>query len=311
MHLEIPRITGQDLPMNIDNDHLAAFAAALSEGTFDLAARKLNVTPSAISQRIKLLEERIGKILIQRTTPCKVTEAGRPLLRYAEELALLESEVLSELGVGDANNSSSFRVPIVVNADSLDSWFLDVFTALLDLPEITLDLRCEDQDHSVALLREGSVMAAVSARSEVIQGCRVELLGVMRFLALASPSYVDRYFASGVNAETLARALHMRFNRKDALQQAFIARLTDVALDPPKHYAPTTTSFDEAIQRGLAWGMVPEQLAISSLKTGQLVQIAPEHYLDVPLFFHRLRLGSVSLETVSKLVRQAARRSLR
>ena len=115
--------------MKIDNAHLAAFAAALSEGTFELAARKLNVTPSAISQRIKLLEERIGQILIQRTTPCQVTEAGRPLLRYAEELALLEAEVLVELGVGEAGTASTFRVPIVVNADSLDSWFPAVFTA--------------------------------------------------------------------------------------------------------------------------------------------------------------------------------------
>ena len=297
--------------MKIDNAHLAAFAAALGEGTFELAARKLNVSPSAISQRIKLLEERIGKILIQRTTPCQVTEAGRPLLRYAEESALLEAEVLFEMGVGDANSSSALRVPIVVNADSLDSWFLDVFTALLEVPRITLDLRCEDQDHSVALLREGSVMAAVSASAEVVQGCRIELLGRMRFLALAAPSYVDRYFASGVNAETLAKAPHMRFNRKDALHQVFIASITDIALDPPKHYAPTTASFDEAIQRGLAWGMIPEQLAVSGLKTGQLVQIAPEHFLDVPLFWHRLRLGSVALDTVTKLVRQAARRSLR
>ena len=297
--------------MKIDTAQLAAFAAALSEGTFELAARKLNITPSAISQRIKLLEERIGKILIQRTLPCRVTEAGRPLLRYAEESALLEAEVLFEMGIGDGNSSSALRVPIVVNADSLDSWFLDVFTALVDVPGITMDLRCEDQDHSVALLREGSVMAAVSASAEVIQGCRVEGLGTMRFLALASPSYIDRYFASGVNAETLATAPHMRFNRKDALHQVFIARVTDAALDPPKHYAPTTASFDEAIQRGLAWGMIPEQLAVSGMKTGQLVQIAPGHCLDVPLFWHRLRLGSVALDTITKLVRQAARRSLR
>jgi hypothetical protein len=58
--------------MKIDNAHLTAFAEALSEGTFELAACKLNVMPSATSQRIKLLEERIGQILIQRTIPCQV-----------------------------------------------------------------------------------------------------------------------------------------------------------------------------------------------------------------------------------------------
>ena len=85
--------------MKIDNAQLAAFAAVLTEGNFDLAARKLNVTPSAISQRIKLLEDRIGQILIQRTIPCQATAAGRMLWRYAEEVALLESEVFSALGI--------------------------------------------------------------------------------------------------------------------------------------------------------------------------------------------------------------------
>ena len=297
--------------MKIDNAHLAAFAAALSEGTFELAARKLNVTPSAISQRIKLLEERIGQILIQRTTPCQVTEAGRPLLRYAEELALLESEVLSELGVRDAGTSSTFRVTIVVNADSLDSWFPAVFTALSELTSITLDIRSEDQDHSVALLREGSVMAAVSASSEVIQGCRVELLGVMRFLAVASPSYVATHFAAGVNAETLAKAPHLMFNKKDALQQVFLSRLTEAVIEPPRHFAPSTRAFDEATQRGLAWGMIPEQLAEPHLESGRLIQIAPGNWLDIPLFWHRLRTGSVALDTVSRIVRQAARSALR
>ena len=297
--------------MKIDNAHLAAFAAALSEGTFELAARKLNVTPSAISQRIKLLEERIGQILIQRTTPCQVTEAGRPLLRYAEELALLEAEVLVELGVGEAGTASTFRVPIVVNADSLDSWFPAVFTALSERTSITLDIRSEDQDHSVALLREGSLMAAVSAHAEAIQGCRVEPLGVMRFLAVASPAYVETYFASGIQAETLARAPHLMFNKKDALQQVFLSRLTDTAIDPPRHYAPSTRAFDEATQRGLAWGMIPEQLAEPHLKCGQLVQIAPGQWLDIPLFWHRLRMGSVALDTVSRIVHQAARSSLR
>ena len=111
--------------MQIDNAQLAAFAAVLREGTFDQAARTLNVTPSAISQRIKLLEDRIGQILIQRTTPCQATEAGRSLLRYAEEVTLLESEVLIGFGLEASDASTRIRIPIVVNADSLDSWFAE------------------------------------------------------------------------------------------------------------------------------------------------------------------------------------------
>jgi LysR family transcriptional regulator (chromosome initiation inhibitor) len=297
--------------MKIDHGQLAAFAAAIGEGSFELAARKLNVTPSAISQRIKLLEERLGQVVIQRSTPCRVTAAGRPLLRYAEELALLEAEVLAELGVGDASDASGVRIPIVVNADSLDSWFPDVFDALAGSPGTTLDIRTEDQDHSLALLREGTVMAGVCATATPIQGCRVEPLGVMRYLALASPAYVARFFGTGVDADTLQAAPMLRFNRKDALQQAFVAQLADPAGSPPTHYAPTTRSFGEAVQRGLGWGMLPEQLAATALRSGQLVEIAPQRWLDVPLYWHCWRIKSAALETVSQRVHQAARKALR
>jgi len=299
--------------MKIDNAQLAAFAEAIREGSFDLAARKLNVTPSAISQRIKLLEERMGQVLIQRSTPCQATAAGRPLLRYAEELALLESEALSALGVVDTDAGTPFsvRIPMVINADSLDSWFLEVFDDLAASTTITLDLRVEDQDHSVLLLREGTVMAGVSANAKAIQGCRVEALGVMRYLALASPSYVERHFSAGINAESLNAAPMLRFNKKDALQQAFLAQLTDAVIKPPTHYLPTTRSFGEAVLRGMTWGMIPEQLAEAHLKAGQLVELAAPRCLDVPLFWHRWRITSSALDSLSRLVHKAAGKPLR
>lgn len=297
--------------MKIDNAQLAAFAEAIREGSFEFAARKLNVTPSAISQRIKLLEERMGQVLIQRSTPCRATAAGRPLLRYAEELSLLESEVLSALGIEDAGATSIVRIPMVINADSLDSWFLEVFDALGASATMTLDLRVEDQDHSLMLLREGAVMAGVSASARPIQGCRVEPLGVMRYLALASPDYVERHFSAGVNAESLNAAPMLMFNKKDGLQQVFLARLTDALIKPPTCYVPTTRSFGEAVLRGMAWGMIPEQLAETHLKAGQLVAFAPQHWLDVPLFWHRWRIASAALEHLGRLVHKAAREALR
>ncbi|WP_300318322.1 LysR family transcriptional regulator ArgP [Accumulibacter sp.] len=297
--------------MRIDNAQLAAFAAVLSEGTFDSAARKLNVTPSAVSQRIKLLEDRMGQVLIQRATPCQATSAGRSLLRFAEQLALLEAEVFSELGVADAIAPSTVRIPVVVNADSLDSWFSEVFDGLPDAAAITLDIRSEDQDHSVALLREGTVMAAVSANALPIQGCQVEPLGVMRYLAVASPSFVDRHFPSGVNADTLHAAPMLMFNKKDALQRAFVSQFTELAVRPPTHFVPSTPSFLEAARRGLAWGMMPEQIVSAALQAAELVEIAPDHWLDVPLFWHRWGVSSSTLEVIGMLVRAAARRALR
>ena len=75
----------------MDYAGLQALAAVLREGSFERAARKLHITPSAVSQRIKQLEERAGQVLVLRGQPCTGTEAGRRLCLHVEQVALLEN----------------------------------------------------------------------------------------------------------------------------------------------------------------------------------------------------------------------------
>ena len=145
--------------MRIDGQQLTAFAAVIEEGSFDAAAARLHVTPSAISQRIK--------VLVLREKPCVATPAGVPLLRLAAQTALLEVEALAEMGGGSAQRS---RIAMAVNADSMGTWFTAV---LAELPDVMLDIRIEDQDHSARLLREGTVMGAVTTERTPVAGCRV------------------------------------------------------------------------------------------------------------------------------------------
>jgi LysR family transcriptional regulator, chromosome initiation inhibitor len=297
--------------MKIDNAQLAAFAMVIREGSFEAAARKLHVTPSAISQRIKQLEERLGQVLIQRASPCVPTGAGKLLLRYTEELAVLEAEMLGALGSAEEGGGAALRLPIAVNADSLDSWFLPVFDAMPHEPAVVFDVRVEDQDHSATLLREGTVMAAVSASATAIQGCSVEPLGTMRYLAVSSPAYVARHFAGGVDGASLARAPMLRFNLKDGLQDQFIALFTGDTLQPPTHFLPSVHGFLGVAKQGLGWGMVPEHFALPAIAAGELVEIAPGRHLDVPLYWHRWRLGSQALNALSSAVRSVACDALR
>src|SRR6201993_4152424 len=94
-------------------DQLAALAAVIEFGSFDAAAEQLHVTPSAVSQRIKALEQRVGQVLVVRERPCRATAAGVPLVRLAAQTSLLESEALDALGRPDAQR---LRVAIAVNA---------------------------------------------------------------------------------------------------------------------------------------------------------------------------------------------------
>ncbi|HCN22041.1 MAG TPA: ArgP/LysG family DNA-binding transcriptional regulator, partial [Arthrobacter bacterium] len=64
-------------------EQLRTFAAVVDEGTLEAAARSLHVTPSAISQRLKAMEDAAGQILLQRTNPVRPTTAGEAILRFA------------------------------------------------------------------------------------------------------------------------------------------------------------------------------------------------------------------------------------
>ncbi|WP_129666304.1 LysR family transcriptional regulator ArgP [Phytoactinopolyspora endophytica] len=335
--------------IGIDLAHLAAFAAVVEEGSFELAARRLHVTPSAVSQRVKALESRMGRVLVRRTRPSRPTEAGQVLVRLAGQVALLENEAVAEVsgdavrgeavgGSGGAAVRRPLRTPVAVNADSLATWFLPALAAVPVEHAVAFDIRQEDQDHSVALLRDGSVMAAVTAESRPVQGCRAESLGSMRYLAVASPAYHRRYFtrdaggddvdgaggdggrarpvdglsraSDGLPAEAFAAAPMLVFNRKDALQQRFVQSVTGQTLDPPVTYLPSSQGFAEAARLGLAWGMVPEQMARPAIASGELVELVEGRWLDVPLYWQRWRLESRALAALTAAVTDAAASAL-
>ena len=282
-------------------DQLAAFAAVIEHGSFDAAAARLHVTPSAISQRIKALEQRVGQVLVVREKPCKSTAAGVPLLRLAAQTALLESEALAETSGGDAAGSQP-RIALAVNSDSMSTWF----TAVLGrLPDVVFDIRIEDQDYSARLLREGTVMGAVTTERTPVPGCRVQALGVMRYVPVASPTYLEQYLAGGFTAKAVAAAPSLAWNRDDALQDNLVRKAFRRDVPRPVHYVPTAEGFGAAVRAGLGWGMYPEQLAAPAQEDGSFVRVSDVH-LDVPLYWQCWKLDSPLVRSITEVVRAAA-----
>ena len=287
--------------MIVDGEQLAAFAAVIELGSFDAAAHRLHVTPSAVSQRIKALEQRVGQVLVVRQKPCAATPAGVPLLRLAAQTALLEAEALAEMAGGGAQG---VRIAIAVNADSMATWFGAVFERS---PEVLFDVRIEDQDHSARLLREGTVMGAVTTERTPVPGCRVTPLGVMRYVPVASRAYIERHLPRGFTSRAAAGAPSLAWNRDDALQDMLIRKVLRRDVARPTHYVPTAEGFGAAVRAGLGWGMFPQSLAAPDIADGVVVRICDVH-LDVPLFWQCWKLDSPLVHAVTDAVRSAAER---
>src|SRR5690606_27755195 len=123
--------------MELPVDLARTVAAVVDEGTFEAAAEALHITPSAVSQRVKALEERLGRVVLVRSKPVRPTEAGAPIVRLARQLALLEHEALAELG---SDVDAPARIGIAVNADSLATWFLDALSEVTSEHPVAFDL---------------------------------------------------------------------------------------------------------------------------------------------------------------------------
>ena len=291
--------------MKLNYSFLETFMEIIRGGSFEMASRKLHITPSAVSQRIRALEEEIGQVLIVRGSPCRPTQSGRELYRYAEKIEFLENDFFS---VQEKKHQG--KAVVAVNADSVDGWFLTAISCAFREYGIVVDVRIEDQDFSATLLQRGEVMAAVSADDALLQGCKVEYLGTMKYKAYASPEYYQAYFRDGVSEAALRNAPVIMFNHKDDLQNKFIQSLFSSDITPPAQFIPSTSAYLLAVSRGLGWGMLPEHLSAPLCEQGRLVDVAADHCVDTRLYWHRWSLKLTLLEQLSECVHAAARQEL-
>lgn len=281
-----------------------ALLAVIDNGSFEQAAVRLNLTPSAVSQRVSAMESELGMPLIIRSKPCRATAAGQRLVQYLRRARLLEDEFIADSGA----SAGPLSVALAVNNDTLATWLLPGLASFLIREHILLDIMLDDQDHTYTLLSQGLALAGVSSHAEPMRGCEVQALGAMRYRLLASPAFAARWFPAGLQREAARVAPLMVFDRKDQLQSGFLQR--ELGLPPgsyPCHYMPASEAFAEAIRLGLGYGMVPEQQFGDEVARGALVDVAPQRPTDVMLYWHSWRVQSPKLERLSAQVVAAAR----
>lgn len=288
-------------------DYPAAHAVAMvvQTGSFERAAQKLNITQSAVSQRIRQLEERLGAVLIERGTPCVATEKGAWLCRHMELVGSLENDLLTHLpALGDT--PPPLTLDIAVNADSLATWFMPAAAAFSAASTNVLNVTIDDQDFTHDWLRRGRVLAAVTAKADPVVGCNVIPLGKLRYHATATPDFAQRYFPQGITAESLARAPVVTFNQKDQLQSDWLKRNFGSATAGPTHFIPSSHGFVAACLAHMGWCLNPTALVQDHLGKGRLVELIPGATLDVDLYWQVGRLAAKQFSSLTEAVRSAA-----
>jgi LysR family transcriptional regulator (chromosome initiation inhibitor) len=292
---------------------LDCLAALADEQAFDRAAQRLFITQSAVSQRLRTLESQVGQPLVVRSRPLRLTEAGKVLLRFARQLQALRVDVARELGQRVAPQS---RLAIAVNADSLATWVLPALDSLVQqgLSEgYGLELVVDDQDFTHDSLREGAVLGCVTTVAEALQGCRVQALGVMRYVAVASPGFMAAQLPEGLHASNFADTPFLVFNRKDDSQSQWVSQAFGVRMPRLRErFVPSSEAYVLAAVMGWGVGVAPEIQVRPLVDAGKLIVLKPDVGVDVALYWHQWQLGgrSTLLDRIGQALADGARRVL-
>jgi len=299
---------------SFDPAALECLAAIVEEGGFELAARRLHITQSAVSQRLRALEAQVGSVLVVRTRPVRPTSAGQLLLKHTRQLRLLRADLerdLQELAPSlRGGGREDERIAIAINADSIATWALDALQGLVR-ERLPLEIIADDQDFTQEWLRSGQVLGCVTTFKDALRGCRVLPLGAMQYVAVAAPELAARQLPLGLTAHNCRDVTFVSFNRKDDMQAEFIARLFGLkSVTLPRLFVPSSEGQVRAVAAGWGVGVVPELLARPLLADGRLVDLAPGCTLPVELFWHSWKLESELLDALADALTSGAARAL-
>ncbi|OIO02432.1 MAG: transcriptional regulator ArgP [Desulfovibrionaceae bacterium CG1_02_65_16] len=298
----------------LDYKLVQALAAVVDEGGFERAARRLNLTQSAVSQRIRQLEEYLGQPALTRTQPPAPTRPGRLLLRHARRVGLLEAELARGLGLdaGPGAETQAWRtVALAVNADTLATWFVEAVLPVVTRQRLALDLRVDDQERTHDMLRSGDVAGCISTRGAPMQGCRAVALGRMRYHCACAPAFAARWFPDGFGLDAARQAPAVVFNRRDTVHDRFLeATLGESPREAPRHHVPDSERFVDFVAGAAGYGLVPHLQAAALLAEGRLLDLSPSAPMDVPLYWHCWNIPSALLAALTKALRQAAQNTL-
>ncbi|GHC30177.1 LysR family transcriptional regulator ArgP [Aidingimonas halophila] len=280
----------------LDYKLLEALATVVDQSGFERAARHLGLTQSAISQRIKLLEARLGQPVLVRSPSLAPTAIGRQLLNHVLQVSLLEHDLLKRV---PALGEREQRLRLAINADSLTTWWSDAVGEFCQRHDVLLDMVVEDQDVALKRMRDGEVAGCVCATQRPVQGARSYPLGGMRYRALASPAYITKHFPNGITQQALRQAPAIVYGPDDRLQHRYL-ELHGVRDPFPHHLCPSSHGFVRLALADMGYGLFPEHQVHRELAEGKLVDLDNSRYIDVPLYWHHWRHGGETLDALTR-----------
>ena len=292
------------MTMKFDYKGMQALCSIIEEQSFEAAALKLCITQSAVSQRLKALQQYYGDPLLVRGDEYIPTNLGAELLAHYKKIKYIEEDTQQKI----QGTSRPIELIVAVSRDMLDTWFLPIIIKKHFLSSVRISVIADDQDVTHRYLQMGKVSCCFSTVPRAVVGCDVSFIGNMRYVLVATPQIKKKYFKGSDQHHNLLNAPIVKFDEQDQLNNKYLAKHFDIMnVSPPCFMVPSVRGFRELVLSGSAYALIPERDIQKELASGRLITLFPKKYWDMPIFFHYWMLGDAGYsDAIARLKKYAA-----
>jgi len=269
-----------------DYKQLQALETVVRTQSFEKAAEFLFISQSAVSQRIKQLEENIGKPVLIRTQPLRLTAEGKSLVSHYNQVVQLEKSL--HISDQNADEQSLVTISIATNADSLATWLIPAVKPAVIDANVELNLLVADENDTIEKLKNGEAFGAISTQEHAIKGCTSDLIGELNYVLVCSPEFEKKHFSHGINLATLRRAPALAFDHRDNMHVNFLKNTFNLNEgDYPLHAVRSSEAFVTMSIEGLGYSLIADLQVKEQLRSGELIRLMPGFSIKESLYWHR------------------------
>lgn len=260
------------------NPLIESFEAIVRLGTAHAAAKELGVTQTAITQRIKALEEGLKVTLFLRSRKGMViTEEGKALLQYQKNILEAEGDLVSKM-TGDDRQEVSLT--IVGPTSAISTRVADNCAEIYSkYPFLRLHLQSEDHKDLVAMVKRGEADFAIVPPSSVPNEVHSKMLKPDRYLLVATADWKGRELK-----EILMNERIIDFYESDLTSLNYLKKFElDSYTKRSRLFVNQNEALIKYLVQGVGIGTLTESVAKPYLDSGSLVKLNGGRVIEDPL----------------------------
>jgi LysR family transcriptional regulator, chromosome initiation inhibitor len=252
--------------------HLSAFEAIVKQGTVHAAAQSIHLTQTAVTQRIKMLEQKLGiTLFIRSRRGMTLTSEGEALHRYCQQVAELSGQLKADLhGLGTKND---IRIRIAAPTSIMRSRIIpNCLPIMKKFPGMKVSFIIDDANHLHYRLKSGEAEFVILSPEQIFDEVRSKPLRSEKYVMLCSSAWKTRTLRNIIEEEPI-----IDFEEDDCMTFNYLKayHLFNYA-KKARHFVNNTESLAYLISAGIGYGVLTEEFAKSYLARGELMILNDE-----------------------------------